>query len=29
MTLNAAEWREHAADLDEPLHIAEIADPGD
>jgi predicted nucleic acid-binding protein len=29
LTLNAAKWREHAADLDEPLHIVEIADPGD
>jgi predicted nucleic acid-binding protein len=27
LTLNAAKWREHAADLNEPLHIAEIADP--
>lgn len=29
LTLNAAKWREHTADLDEPLHIIEIADPGD
>jgi predicted nucleic acid-binding protein len=29
LTLNAAKWRDHAADLDEPLHIVEIADPGD
>ena len=29
LTLNAAKWREHAADLDEPLHIIEIADPGE
>ena len=27
LTLNAARWREHAADLDEPLHVIEIADP--
>ena len=29
LTLNAARWREHAADLDEPLHFIEIADPGE
>jgi predicted nucleic acid-binding protein len=29
LTLDAAKWREHAADLDEPLHYVEIADPGD
>jgi predicted nucleic acid-binding protein len=28
LTLAAAKWREHSADLDEPLHIIEIADPG-
>src|SRR5690242_13786170 len=27
LTLGAARWREHAADLDEPLHFIEIADP--
>ena len=27
LTLGAAKWREHAADLDEPLHVIEIADP--
>jgi predicted nucleic acid-binding protein len=26
-TLDAARWREHAADLDEPLHLIEVADP--
>jgi predicted nucleic acid-binding protein len=29
LTLNAARWREHAADLDEPLHFIEIAEPDD
>jgi predicted nucleic acid-binding protein len=29
LTLNAAKWRQHANDLDEPLHIIEIADPGE
>jgi predicted nucleic acid-binding protein len=29
LTLDAAKWREHAGDLDEPLHIIEIADPGE
>jgi predicted nucleic acid-binding protein len=28
LTLDAAKWREHAGDLDEPLYIIEIADPG-
>jgi predicted nucleic acid-binding protein len=28
LTLNAAKWQEHARDLDEPLHIIEVADPG-
>lgn len=27
LTLDGAKWRAHAADLDEPLHIVEIADP--
>jgi predicted nucleic acid-binding protein len=27
LTLNATRWREHAADLDEPLHFIEVADP--
>ena len=27
LTLGAARWREHAADLDEPLHFIEIANP--
>jgi predicted nucleic acid-binding protein len=27
LTLNPAKWREHARDLDEPLHFVEIADP--
>jgi predicted nucleic acid-binding protein len=27
LTLDAGKWREHSADLDEPLHIIEIADP--
>ena len=27
LTLDAGKWREHAADLDEPLHFIEIADP--
>jgi len=27
LTLDAAKWREHARDLDEPLHFFEIADP--
>jgi predicted nucleic acid-binding protein len=29
LTLDAAKWREHAGDLDEPLHFVEIADPDD
>ena len=29
LTHDAARWREHAADLDEPLHFIEIADPGE
>ena len=28
LTLDAAKWRQHADDLDEPLHFIEIADPG-
>ncbi len=28
LTLDVAKWRPHAGDLDEPLHIIEIADPG-
>jgi hypothetical protein len=27
LTLEAQKWRQHARDLDEPLHIIEIADP--
>lgn len=27
LTLNTAKWREPSADLDEPLHVIEIADP--
>ncbi len=27
LTLDAPKWREHATDLDEPLHIIEIAHP--
>jgi predicted nucleic acid-binding protein len=27
LTLEAGKWREHAADLDEPLYFVEIADP--
>jgi predicted nucleic acid-binding protein len=27
LTLEAGKWRQHAGDLDEPLHIVEIADP--
>ncbi len=27
LTLDAAKWREHAEDLDDPLHFIEIADP--
>jgi predicted nucleic acid-binding protein len=29
LTLDAGKWREHARDLDEPLHFIEIADPED
>jgi predicted nucleic acid-binding protein len=29
LTLDVAKWGQHAHDLDEPLHIVEIADPGD
>jgi hypothetical protein len=29
LTLNAAKWSDHVAGLDEPLHIIEIAEPGD
>lgn len=29
LTLDAAKWRGHLGDLDDPLHIIEIADPGD
>lgn len=28
LTLDASKWQEHARDLDERLHIIEIADPG-
>jgi predicted nucleic acid-binding protein len=27
LTLEAAKWQQHSRDLDEPLHIIEIADP--
>jgi predicted nucleic acid-binding protein len=27
LTLDAAKWRPHSGDLDEPLHIIEITDP--
>ena len=29
LTLDAGKWRQHSADLDESLHIIEIADPGE
>ncbi len=29
LTLDAGKWRQHSADLDDPLHIIEIADPGE
>lgn len=29
LTLDTAKWRQHAHDLDEPLHFIEIADPGE
>jgi hypothetical protein len=28
LTMDAAKWRQHAHDLDEPLHFMEISDPG-
>ena len=28
LTLDSAKWREHTGNLDEPLHVIEIADPG-
>lgn len=28
LTLDSQKWRRHAGDLDEPLHIIEISDPG-
>lgn len=27
LTMDAAKWRQHSGDLDEPLHIVEITDP--
>jgi hypothetical protein len=27
LTLDAAKWEPHLRDLDEPLHIIEVADP--
>ena len=27
LTLDAAKWREHAGDLDDPLHFIEVDDP--
>lgn len=27
LTLDAGKWRQHSADLDDPLHFIEIADP--
>jgi hypothetical protein len=27
LTLDAPKWRQHSGDLDDPLHIIEIADP--
>jgi hypothetical protein len=27
LTHDATRWQEHAADLDEPLHVIQIADP--
>jgi predicted nucleic acid-binding protein len=27
LTLDAPKWRQHSGDLDEPLHIIEVADP--
>lgn len=29
LSLNAAKWQQPSADLDEPLHIIEISDPGE
>jgi predicted nucleic acid-binding protein len=29
LTMDAPKWREHATTLDEPLHIIEIAEPGE
>jgi predicted nucleic acid-binding protein len=29
LTLDPGKWREHARDLDEPLHFIEIAEPND
>ena len=29
LTLDAAKWQQPSVDLDEPLHISEIADPGE
>lgn len=29
LTLQAVKWRQHSGDLDDPLHIMEIADPDD
>jgi predicted nucleic acid-binding protein len=29
LTLNAPKWQQPSADLDEPLHIIEISDPGE
>ena len=29
LTLTAAKWQQPSADLNEPLHVIEIADPGE
>ena len=29
LTLDAAKWRQHAGDLDDPLYMIEVADPGE
>ncbi|MGZ4435890.1 MAG: hypothetical protein ACXVW7_20055 [Trebonia sp.] len=29
LTLDAGKWRQHSGDLDESLHVIEIADPDD
>jgi len=29
LTLDAAKWQQHANDLDNPLHVIEVADPDD